>query len=209
MMKNPRNQISELHFDNFCETSDFQCGKTNFKTEECSCFGSLSVAMLWIKEVEVAKPVDDLMTSQSIEGHEFHDFEMLDAKIAPALKRIVTNLYFRRRIDVEEQHAQEYDRFLRGRRIAFVIYEHFRATGAHEAALDLSDLFNVPLKEDDIQDSGARWDQALLSASELPKENVLENLFKMQIRESVQLQTVMGDCHQWKANGQCSRGGAT
>ena len=62
--------------------------------------------MLWIEEVEVAKSVDDLMTSQSIEGHEFLDFEMLDAKIASASKRIITNQYFRRRIDVEEQDAQ-------------------------------------------------------------------------------------------------------
>ena len=62
--------------------------------------------MLWIKEVEVAKSVDDLMTSQSTEDHEFPDFEMLDVKMASALKRIITNQYFRRRINVEEQHAQ-------------------------------------------------------------------------------------------------------
>ena len=30
--------------------------------------------------MEVAKSVDDLMTSQSIEGHVFLDFEMLDAE---------------------------------------------------------------------------------------------------------------------------------
>ena len=34
--------------------------------------------MLWTKEVEVAKSVDDFVTSQSIEGHEFPDSEMLD-----------------------------------------------------------------------------------------------------------------------------------
>ena len=81
--------------------------------------------MLWIEEVEVAKSVDDLMTSQSIEGHEFLEFEMLDAKIASASKRIITNQYFRRRIDVEEQDAQKYGRFLQGRQIAEMIYEHF------------------------------------------------------------------------------------
>ena len=40
--------------------------------------------MLWIKEVEVAKSVDDFLTSQSIEGRYDFDFEMLDAKIASA-----------------------------------------------------------------------------------------------------------------------------
>ena len=52
-----------------------------------------------------------------------------------------------------------------------MIYELFRATGAHDAALDLSDLFNVSLQGDDTQDFDTRWDQGLLSASEIPKEN--------------------------------------
>ena len=54
-----------------------------------------------------------------------------------------------------------------------MIYEHFRATGAHEAARDLSDLFNVSLQGDDIQEFGTRWDEALLSAGEVPEEIVL------------------------------------
>ena len=62
MMKNPRNQISELHFDKFPDLVDSQCWKTNFKTEVCSFSGCPAVAVLCIKEVDVAKPVDDLMT---------------------------------------------------------------------------------------------------------------------------------------------------
>ena len=102
MMENPRNQILDLHFDKFLDTSDFQCWQLKFKTEVCSCSGGRTISMLWIKEAEVAKSVDDLMTLQSIEGHEVLDFEMLDAKIASASKRIITNQYFRRRINVEE-----------------------------------------------------------------------------------------------------------
>ena len=52
--------------------------------------------------MEVAKSVDDLMTSQSSEGGEFHDFEMLDVKIASSLKRVITNQYFRRRTKAEK-----------------------------------------------------------------------------------------------------------
>ena len=127
----------------------------------------------------MAKSVDDLVTSQLIEGHAFPQFEMLDAKIASALKRVITNQYFRKRMNVEEQHAQKYNRFLQGRLIAYMIYESFRATVAHDAALDLSDLFTDSPQGDDIQDFDKRWDQALLSASEVPKENVLESLYKM------------------------------
>ena len=72
--KNRRNQISDLHFDKFLDTSDFQCWKTNFKTEVCSCSGCPTIAMLWIKEVEVAKSVDDIWRRRKIEVREFPDF---------------------------------------------------------------------------------------------------------------------------------------
>ena len=53
--------------------------------------------MLWIIEVEMAKSMDDLMSSQSIGGYRFPNFEMLDAKLACALKKIIPNPYFKRR----------------------------------------------------------------------------------------------------------------
>ena len=61
-----------------------------FKTEVCSCSGCPTVAMLWIKEVEVAKSVDKLMTSQSTEGYVVPKIEMLGAKIASALERVIS-----------------------------------------------------------------------------------------------------------------------
>ena len=36
-----------------------------------------------------------------------------------------------------------------------------------------------------------RWDKALLTASEIPTENVLEGLNKLKLHDSVQLQTVL------------------
>ena len=66
------------------------------------------------------------------------------------------------------------DRSLRERQTAHMMYKHFRATGAHEAALDLSDLFTYSLQGNDVQEFDTRWDQTLLSAIEIPKEHVLE-----------------------------------
>ena len=94
--------------------------------------------------------------------------------MAPALKKIISNQHFRKRVSVEEQSAQKYDRFLRGRQIAYMIYDNFRATGAYDAAQNLPDLFNVSLHGDDIQDFDTSSDQALLSSSEIPQQNVLE-----------------------------------
>ena len=55
------------------------------------------------------------MTSQSITGRrDFPDNDMLDAMIASALNRLLAkHVHFWRRVSVEEQRAQKYDRFLR------------------------------------------------------------------------------------------------
>ena len=72
-----------------------------------------------------------------------------------------------------------------------MIFEHFRATGIFDAAQGLSDLFNILLWCDDVQDFDARLDQALLSAIETPSEMVLEGLYKSKLQDSVQLQSVL------------------
>ena len=97
-----------------------------------------------------------------------------------------------KRVSVEEQLAQKHDIFfVRTRQITFMICDHFRATGAYDAAQDPSDLSKVSLHGDDNQDFETRWDPASLSASETPKENILEGLYKLKIRDSVQLQSVL------------------
>ena len=71
--------------------------------------------MHWIKEVEIVKSMDDLLTSRSITGRtDYPDYDMLDAMIASALKKLLTSVHFQIRVGVEEQRAQKYDRFLRG-----------------------------------------------------------------------------------------------
>ena len=53
-----------------------------------------TLTMSWVKEVERATSIANLMTSQSIEGKVFLIFEMLDAKVASALKKIISNSNF-------------------------------------------------------------------------------------------------------------------
>ena len=128
-----RLQISDLHFDKFPAPATFACWKIRFKTEVCSCSRFPTEAILWIKEVEMVDSVDDLMSSSSIRGIQMPNFEVLDARIASALNRIIHNSHFKRRISAEEQKAQKEDRFLRGRQIAYLIYEYFRVTGANDS----------------------------------------------------------------------------
>ena len=47
--------------------------------------------MLWIKEVEMGDSVDDLKSSRSIRGIPGPQFELLDARIASALDKIIQN----------------------------------------------------------------------------------------------------------------------
>ena len=87
--------------------------------------------------------------------------------------------------------AQNEDRFLRGRQIAFMIYNYFRVTVAHDTVLDYADLLSVTLHDDNIQEFDTRWDDVLLSMSKIPSDDVLESLNKLRIRESAQLKTVL------------------
>ena len=49
------------------------------------------------------------MTSRSVSGKNFPNFEMLDAKIASALNKIIQNSQFKQNVSLEEQKAQKED----------------------------------------------------------------------------------------------------
>ena len=196
------------------------------------------------------------------------DFDVLDAKLASALNRSIHNTRFKTKVSLEEQKAQKEDRFLRGRQIAYGIYDYFRVTGANDSVENYADLFTIALRNDDIQEFDSKWDGILLSMTKIPSDDILEGLYKLRIRESEKFKTVLelynmeiqqkkagpdyhrlktmvkrsieqnlqnknfgtrngnyetnavvknqgtkqreqrtpGDCWQWKANGQCSKG---
>ena len=130
------------------------------------------LTMHWI----MAKSIDEPKTSRSIMVRtDFPGYDMLDAMIASAWKKLLTHVHFRKS---------------KCRR-ATLIYEHFRATGASEAVQGLSDLFNIRLQNDDVEDFDTRWDQALLAASETPTEMVLEGSYKSKLQDCGQVLTVL------------------
>ena len=98
----------------------------------------------------------------------FPNFEMLDAKIASALNKMIQNSQFKKQVSLKEQKAQKEDRFPRGRQIASMIYDYFRVTGAHDTVLDYADLFSVTLRDDHVQEFDTRWDEVLWSMSKIP-----------------------------------------
>ena len=186
-----RLQISDLHFDKFPTPATFACWKIRFKTEVCTCSQFPTEAIQWIKEVEMVDSVDELRSSSSTRGISMPNFEVLDARIASALNKIIHNSHFKRRICLEEQKAQKQDRFLRGRQIAYLIYDYFRVTGSHDSVENYADLFTISLRNDDIQEFDSKWDGILLSMTKIPHDDILEGLYKLRIRESEKLKTVL------------------
>ena len=99
-----RYSISEMHLGKFPDSVEFHSWKVNFKIEVCAHSAFPDITMHWIEEIETANLIDDLMISQSIPGRrDFTDYEMLDAKIASALTKLLTSVHFRKRVSVEEQ----------------------------------------------------------------------------------------------------------
>ena len=156
-----------------------------------------------MKEVEMVDSVDDLKSSSSTRGISMPNLEVLDAKIASALNRIIHDTQFKRRISLEEQKALKEYRFLRGRQIAYLIYEYFGVTGANDSVENYADLFTIVLRYDDIQEFDSKWDGILLPMTKIPPDDILEGLYKLRIRVSEKLKTVLAfynmEIHQKKA----------
>ena len=125
--------------------------------------------------------VDELRSSSSIRGIPMPNFEVLDARIASALNKIIHNSHFKRRVSLEEQNAKP-DHFFRGRQIAYLIYEYFRVIGANDSVKNYADLFTVCRRNDDIQEFDSKWDGILLSMTQIPSDDILESLYKLRIR---------------------------
>ena len=172
--------ISEMHLGKFPDSLKFQSWKVNFNTAVCakSSFSHITALDQRSSDSKVNRRSYDIAIDYR--AKQFPDYDMRDAMIASVLKKLLnTQTHFRKRAMVEEQRDQKDDRFLRGRQIAYMIYEHFRATGACEAVQGLSDLFKKRSQNVDVQDFDARWDHALLSVSEMPSGVILEGIVQV------------------------------
>ena len=106
------------------------------------------------------------------------DFEVLDARIASALNRIIQNTRFNKKVSLEEMKAHKEDHVFRGRQIAYLIYEYFLVTGANDSVENYADLLTVVLRNDDFQEFHSKWDEILLSMTKIPPDDILEGLYE-------------------------------
>ena len=139
-----------------------------------------------------------MISTLRVRGIRTPDFEVLDAKIASALLGIIHNTQNKRSVSLQND-----DRFFRRRQIAYLIYEYFRVTGVHDSVENYADLFTISLRNDDIRELDSKWDGILLSMKKIPSDDILEGSYKLRIRESEKLKTVLElydlEIHQKKA----------
>ena len=57
--------------------------------------------------MEMVDSLDEVKSSRSVCGNDFPNFEMLDAKIASALNKIIRNSQFKKKVSLEDQKAQK------------------------------------------------------------------------------------------------------
>ena len=57
--------------------------------------------------------------------------------------------------------------------------------------LDYVDLFFITLYDHSIQEFDMRWDKVLVSMTKIPSDEILESLYKLRIRESEKVKTVL------------------
>ena len=106
----------------------------------------------------------------------FPELELLDARVASALNKIIQYSYFKKKVSLEEMKAHTEDRFLQGRQIAYLIYDYFRVTGVNDSVLDYADLFTAVLRNDSSKEFGTRWEDFLMAMEQFPRDDILESL---------------------------------
>ena len=53
------------------------------------------------------------------------------------------------------------------------------------------DLFSITPRDDNDQEFDTRWAEILLSMTKIPSDDIMESLYKLRIRGSAQLKTVL------------------
>ena len=117
MIDYPRFLYLELHLGKFPDSMEFQSWKVNFKTEVSSKSADPHFTMQWTKEIWDSK-VNWRTYDIAIDyrAKRLLRLRYAYAMVASALKRLLDkHVHLRKRVCVEEQRAQKYDRFLRGR----------------------------------------------------------------------------------------------
>ena len=159
MVRQQRQQISELRFDKIPNTQSFLVWKSRCKSSYYLFWLSVGCYVVWMKEVEMVDSLDELKSSRSVCGEDFPNFEMVDAKFASALNKIIQISSSKRRSVSRSRKPRK--------RIGF--YEEDKSPSWSTTTFELlvlmiqywtMRLFSVTRHDDNIQEFDKRWDKS-------------------------------------------------
>jgi hypothetical protein len=160
----------------------FKFWRLQFKRTVASASSNPDKIFVWISQVESAKSWKELNNSG--------EFASLDAKLATALGNILTG-ELARQINVVEERLALQMKMIKGRQIAWMIFEHFRITETEGAILEFEDLIAIELRGDNIKQFLNDWESCLINLKAVPPPEILESLFRKQLERSDCLKNVM------------------
>ena len=114
--------------------------------------------------------VDDLRSSSSIRGISMPNFEVLDARIASALNKIIHNSHFKRRISLEEQKSPKAGP-VPSWQADCLLDLRLLTSGSLESMIlskNYADLFTISLRNDDIHEFDSKWGRNFIVYDENP-----------------------------------------
>ena len=165
-----RLQISDLHFDEFTTPATFAFWKIRFKTEVCTCSQFPTEAMQWIIECQILK-----YSMRRLLQHWTESSIILTSKE----ESVWRNKRPSRTVSFAADRLLSWSTITSG------------SLGVHDSVENFADLFTIALRNNDIQEFDSKWDGILLCMTKIPSNDILEGLYKLRIRESEKLKTVL------------------
>jgi hypothetical protein len=108
-------------------------------------------------------------------------FHTLDAKLAASLTKIMSGEFARQIYILMEERASK-GKFLKGRQILLLLYQHYKISEVDGQMLDFQDLVAVHMVGEELRRFMNDWEMTLTGMRKLPEEDVLETLFRRQIQ---------------------------
>jgi hypothetical protein len=157
--------------------------ETDFFKSVSTAVSDPKAALKWIAQIKIAKGREELSDPK--------EFALLDARIATAFGKILTGV-LKRRVKVEDDKLFSSElRYLGGREIAWMVYQHFKVTDVQGAILGIEDLVNVKLKNDNILEFLDEWDYVFCGLKEEPSATTTEEVFLARVEASSRLKSIV------------------
>jgi hypothetical protein len=173
-------EADHIKLEGLPNISRFKGWLLSFRKDVASAAGKPEAGFKWISAVETAASYESLADSG--------EFGVLDCKLAAAFGKIL-NGEIGRQVNLAEEKAAKNGHMLKGRQIAYMVMDYFKITAQEGAILELDDLVSLQLHSSNLKKFTHDWESTLIGFKSAPSDDMLEALFKREIRKADQLKT--------------------